>query len=68
MLKNTSITPSPHFEGFITRQIAIGRFDLEEQEIHLAALRQALEDGEASGRTDYALAHLIEELDETSVS
>ena len=79
MQKNTGVTLGPHFEGFISQQIALGRFGtaseairaglrlLEEQEIKLSALRQALQEGEASGRADYSLARLIEELDGESV-
>ena len=36
---------------------------LEERETRLQALRQALEEGENSGRADYSLAGLIDELD-----
>lgn len=75
MQKNTSFTLGPHFEGFIARQVALGRFGtaseairaglrlLEEQETRLAALRQALQEGEASGRADYSLDKLVAELD-----
>ena len=50
-----------HFEAFVDQQIKNGRFDttsdvvraglrlLEEREVHVQALRQALADGEASG-------------------
>ena len=79
MQKNTSITLGPHFEGFIAQQVALGRFGtasetiraglrlLEEQEIKLSALRQALQEGEASGRADYSFSKLLEELDGESV-
>ena len=61
MAKNTSITLGDHFEGFISSQIAAGRYGtvsevvraslrlLEEHEQKVEALRQALRDGEASG-------------------
>ncbi|MEO5332829.1 MAG: type II toxin-antitoxin system ParD family antitoxin [Magnetococcus sp. YQC-5] len=75
MQKNTSVTLDPHFEGFISQQIALGRFGtaseaicaglqlLEEPEIKLFALRQALQEGEASSRADYSLSKQFEELD-----
>lgn len=79
MQKNTSIILGSHFEGFIAQQVSLGRFGtaseairaglrlLEEQEIKLATLRQALQEGEASGRADYSLKKLVEELDGESV-
>ena len=78
MHKNTSVTLGPHFEQFIARQIAVGRFGsasevvraglraLEEQETRLEVLRRALKEGEESGRADYSLQSLIEELDQES--
>ena len=78
MQKNTSVTIGPHFEQFIAQQIAEGRFGsasevvraglriLEEQETRLEALRRALKEGEGSGRADYSLQSLIEELDQES--
>lgn len=74
MSKNTSITIGPHFEGFISQQIQKGRYGstseairaalrlLEEQETKLEALRQALIEGEESGRAEYSLDGLINEL------
>ncbi|AFL83440.1 putative addiction module antidote protein, CC2985 family [Belliella baltica DSM 15883] len=74
MSKNTSITLGSHFEDFISKQIENGRYGsasetvraalrlLEEKETKLAAIRQALSEGEASGRADYSLDSLIEEL------
>ena len=78
MQKNTSVTLGPHFEQFIAQQIAEGRFGsaseviraglrvLEEQETRLKTLRRALKEGEESGRADYSLPGLIEELDQES--
>jgi len=78
MQKNTSVTLSKHFEKFISQQIKNGRFSsaseviraalrlLEEREVKLNALRQALREGEKSGFVDYSLDALIKELDTES--
>ena len=78
MQKNTSVVLGDHFEQFLARQIAQGRYGsaseairaglrlLEEHETKLAALRQALKDGEDSGRADYSLKGLLDELDSES--
>lgn len=75
MQKNTSVTLGTHFEQFIARQISQGRYGsaseairaglrlLEEHEIKLAALRQALAESETSGKAEYSLRGLIDELD-----
>lgn len=80
MQKNTSITLGPHFERFIARQIAEGRFNsaseairaglrlLEEREIKVAALRKALIEGEESGAADYSLKGLLDDLDGENAS
>ena len=78
MQKNTSVTLGKHFEKFISQQIKKGRFSsaseviraalrlLEEREVKLNALRQALQEGEKSGFVDYSLNALIKELDTES--
>jgi antitoxin ParD1/3/4 len=75
MQKNTSVTLGPHFEQFIAKQVAEGRYGsaseairaglrlLEERETRLSVLRLALKEGEESGRADYSLQGLINELD-----
>lgn len=75
MQKNTSVTIGAHFENFIAQQVTEGRYGsaseavraglrlLEERETKLAALRQALKEGEESGRADYSLKGLLDELD-----
>lgn len=75
MQKNTSITLGQHFDTFIAQQVKSGRFAsasetvraglrlLEEHEAKLAALRQALQDGEDSGFEEYSLDGLMAELD-----
>ncbi len=78
MPKNTSIVLGAHFENFIAQQVSEGRFGsaseairaglrlLEERETRLAALRRALKEGEESGRADYSLQGLLDELDSDS--
>ena len=75
MQKNTSVTLGTHFEQFVAQQVEHGRYGsvsetiraglrlLEAEEMKLAALRQALVAGEDSGKADYSLDDLIEELD-----
>ena len=80
MQKNTSVTIGPHYEKFIAKQVEVGRYSsaseairaglrlLEERELKLYVLRQALKEGEESGFVDYSLDGLIEELDSESPS
>ncbi len=75
MQKNTSVTLGSHFEQFISQQLKNGRYGsaseavraglrlLETEETKLAALRQALIEGEESGQAEYSLQGLIKELD-----
>ena len=75
MPKNTSVTLGPHFEAFVSQQVATGHYGsvseavraglrlLEERETKLRCLRMALEEGESSGPADYSLEGLIRELD-----
>jgi antitoxin ParD1/3/4 len=75
MQKNTSVTLGPHYEKFISTQVAQGRFGsaseairaglrlLEERETKVALLRRALIEGEESGTADYSLKGLIDQLD-----
>ena len=75
MAKNTSVSLGDHFEQFIGSQIDSGRFGsaseviraglrlLETAEGRLEVLRQALSEGERSGRADYSYESLVSELD-----
>ena len=74
MARNTSISLGEHFDGFIAEQLDSGRYGsasevvraglrlLENNECKLAALRQALADGEQSGIAEYGLYSLVAEL------
>lgn len=74
--KNTSVTLGEHLEYFINQQIKIGQYGsvseairaglrlLEERELKLATLRQALAKGEESRIAEYSLESLKKELDE----
>ena len=73
--RNTSINLGEHFDAFINQQVESGRYGsaseivraglrlLEEHENKLTMLRQALVDGENSGRAEYSIEGLIAELD-----
>jgi antitoxin ParD1/3/4 len=80
MQKTTSVALGSHFEGFIAAQIREGRFNsaseliraslrlMEEREMRLAALRQALREGENSGRAAYSLEGMMAELDAEGIA
>ena len=75
MAKNTSITLGNHFDQFVARQLETGRFGsasevvraglrmLEDAETKLEALRNLLDEGEASGLTEYTYEEFIAEMD-----
>ena len=75
MAKNTSITLGNHFDEFIARQLKTGRFGsasevvraglrmLEDAETKLETLRNLLNEGEASGLTEYTYEEFIAEMD-----
>jgi antitoxin ParD1/3/4 len=64
MAQNTSISLDEHFTGFLSREVASGRYRsasevvraglrlLEDQETQVAALRAALVSGENSGEAE----------------
>ncbi|BAU95413.1 CopG family transcriptional regulator [Corynebacterium suranareeae] len=64
MAINISISLDNHFAAFLAEQVALGRYRtesnvvraslqlLERRETHIAALRDALVDGEASGEAE----------------
>lgn len=76
MAKNTSISLGNHFDEFITRQITDGRYGsasevvraglrkLEDEEKKLNTLRALIEEGKASGITEYSYESLMQELDD----
>lgn len=75
MQKNTSVTIGDHFAAFIAEQVRRGRYSsaseavraglrlLEEWETKLAALQEALKEGQESGFAGYSLKSLTEALD-----
>ncbi|QIL89599.1 type II toxin-antitoxin system ParD family antitoxin [Microbulbifer sp. SH-1] len=76
MAKNTSMTLGSHFDEFIAKEVASGRYGsasevvraglrlLEDTETKLETLRTLLQEGEQSGFTDYTYESFIAELDE----
>ena len=79
-MRNTSITLGDRFEAFANAQVQSGRYGsvseviraglriLEERETKTEALRLALIEGENSGKSDYSLDKLAEELDKHECS
>jgi antitoxin ParD1/3/4 len=75
MSKNTSMTLGEHFDSFIAKQIAEGRYAsasevvraglrlLEDKERKIATLRHLLEAGEQSGTAEYSYESFMDELD-----
>ncbi|MCL2338983.1 MAG: type II toxin-antitoxin system ParD family antitoxin [Proteobacteria bacterium] len=73
MLRNTSITLGNRFDKFAQTQVESGRYSsvsevvraglrmLEEREMKIAALRDALIAGENSGRARYSLKKIMAE-------
>jgi len=71
MARNTSITLGDHFESFVDEKIAVGRYSsasevvraglrlLEEHEDKVAALRQALDEGEKSGKSSRSVQEIV---------
>lgn len=76
MAKNTSISLGEHFDDFIAGQVADGRYGsaseviraglrkLEDDERKLQTLRALIEEGKASGTTEYSYDGLMQELDD----
>jgi len=72
MSKNTSVTLGNHFDEFIRAQVSEGRYGsasevvraglrlLEEQEVKLEALRNALIEGENSGIGNRSMNEIFE--------
>ncbi|MHA1541285.1 MAG: type II toxin-antitoxin system ParD family antitoxin [Alphaproteobacteria bacterium] len=74
MNKNTSISLGNHFDLFAHNQVKTGGYNsvsevirsglrlLEEKEMRLQTLRNALEDGERSSKSDYSLKKILQEI------
>ena len=74
MLRNTSITLGNRFDKFTNAQVESGKYNsvsevvraglrmLEEHEMKIAALREALIAGEKSGHANYSLKNLLAEI------
>lgn len=75
MAKNTSVSLGEHFDKFITKQVADGRYasvseviraglrKLEDEEQKLETLRALIKEGKASGVAEYSYEGLMKELD-----
>lgn len=75
MAKNTSVSLGNHFDQFIARQVAGGRYGsaseviraglrkLEEDSQKLETLRALIQEGIASGTAEYSYDGLMAELD-----
>lgn len=75
MAKNTSVSLGGHFDEFITKQVADGRYGsaseviraglrkLEDEEQKLETLRALIKEGKASGVAEYSYEGLMKELD-----
>ena len=61
------MTPGAHFEQGLAQQRTQTRYG-SASEASRAGLRQALKDGEESGRADYSLEGLMKELDHESAA
>ncbi|NLQ17945.1 type II toxin-antitoxin system ParD family antitoxin [Marinomonas sp. M1K-6] len=76
MAKNTSISLGNHFDQFIARQVADGRYGsaseviraglrkLEDDTQKLETLRALIQEGVASGTAEYSYDGLMAELDD----
>tara|TARA_R110000782_G_scaffold82663_11_gene162479 strand:+ start:1961 stop:2203 length:243 start_codon:yes stop_codon:yes gene_type:complete len=76
MAKNTSISLGNHFDEFISRQVSDGRYGsaseviraglrkLEDEDRKLETLRTLIQEGIASGTTEYSYDSLMKELDD----
>lgn len=76
MAKNTSVSLGNHFDQFIARQVADGRYGsaskvirarlrkLEDDEQKLSTLRALIQEGIASGTAEYSYDGLMKELDD----
>lgn len=76
MAKNTSISLGSHFDQFIARQLADGRYasaseviraglrKLEDENQKLETLRALIQEGIASGTAEYSYDDLMAELDD----
>lgn len=76
MAKNTSISLGNHFDQFIARQVADGRYGsaseviraglrkLEDDNQKLETLRALIQEGIASGTAEYSYDGLMAELDD----